>query len=103
MMNETPGKLASAVPIEMPQYRCHKNVWALQIAAVEGVHGASPGWRLSFKDQRYAPLSVTDNWVTKHSPKAGGYFVQYADGYSSYSPQQAFEEGYSQVPQIAEG
>jgi hypothetical protein len=31
----------------------------------------------------------------KHKPQVGGYFVQYRDGYKSFSPAAAFEEGYS--------
>lgn len=51
---------------EMPRYRCHKEVWAL-------------------------------NYVRKHSPKVGGYFVVYPDGYQSWSPEEAFESGYTRV------
>ena len=34
-------------------------------------------------------------WVFKYAPHVGGYFVRYKDGYESYSPAAAFEEGYS--------
>ena len=34
---------------------------------------------------------------TKHDPQAGGYYVVYADGYQSFSPAQAFEEGYTRI------
>jgi len=33
----------------------------------------------------------------KHKPEVGGYYVVYADGYKSFSPAQAFEEGYTRV------
>jgi hypothetical protein len=33
----------------------------------------------------------------KHSPEAGGYYVQYKDGYTSFSPAEAFEEGYTRL------
>jgi hypothetical protein len=35
--------------------------------------------------------------MTKHAPEVGGYYVVYADGYKSYSPAKAFEDGYTQV------
>lgn len=32
--------------------------------------------------------------IGKHGPQVGGYYVVYADGYISYSPAAAFEDGY---------
>ena len=76
--------------IEMPRYKCHKEVHALKIAAVGGltIFPAEPGYR-SFE--------VTSGFVDKHQPKAGGYYVVYEDGYQSFSPAQAFEEGYTRL------
>jgi hypothetical protein len=59
----------------------------------EGVLGAT----IEPEDSGYAPFPVSRAYVTKHSPKAGGYYVVYADGYKSWSPAQAFEEGYTRV------
>lgn len=36
--------------------------------------------------------------VLPKSDVVGGYFVVYQDGYESFSPLRAFEEGYSRVP-----
>jgi site-specific recombinase XerD len=41
------------------------------------------------------PIHVRHDYVHKHKPEAGGYYVVYADGYKSYSPAKAFEEGYT--------
>jgi hypothetical protein len=85
---------------EMPRYRCHKEVHALKIAEV---HYFSPAAdtanhaRLLFEDDRYASMEVTPEWVAKHDPKAGGYFVAYEDGYTSFSPAEAFESGYTRI------
>lgn len=38
-----------------------------------------------------------DEYMQKHQPRAGGYFVVYKDGYESWSPAEAFEEGYTRV------
>lgn len=78
---------------EMPRYRCHKEVWALHILHVIGDV-------LEFHDQGYAPLQVGSDFIHKHNPQPGGYYVVYADGYKSYSPAKAFEDGYSAVSTI---
>jgi hypothetical protein len=48
-------------------------------------------------DSHYAPFDVDGDFITKHKPEAGGYFVVYDDGYASFSPAKAFEEGYTQL------
>ena len=45
----------------------------------------------------FAPVAVSRDFVSKHEPKAGGYYVTYKDGYKSFSPAQAFEEGYARI------
>lgn len=90
---------------EMPRYRCHKEVWALKIADI--VLDATTAQRenrdtdgsatLKFEDMSYSPRRVSHDYVRKHNPAAGGYFVVYKDGYESFSPAQAFEEGYTAV------
>lgn len=49
------------------------------------------------EEEGYLPFPVEPDYVTKHKPTVGGYFVQYADGYKSFSPAQAFEEGYTLI------
>jgi len=86
---------------EMPRYQCHKQVWALPIREVRQSPASTvfPGgsWELVPGDDRYAPITVSHEWYLKHSPQPGGYYVVYADGYKSYSPASAFEEGYTPV------
>lgn len=87
------------VQIEMPRYISHKTVWALKISAVHNVvagHNAGGGV-LGFSDTRYADRQVSPEYMAKHLPKPGGYFVVYSDGYESFSPAEAFEKGYSPV------
>jgi hypothetical protein len=82
--------------LEMPKYRCHKVVWALKINTIEVVdsHGRR---RLHFEDVRYAAVSKDHAWVVNTNAEPGGYYVVYADGYSSFSPAKAFEEGYTRI------
>ena len=37
-------------------------------------------------------IRVSDEYLTKHQPHAGGYYVIYADGYESFSRAEAFEQ-----------
>jgi hypothetical protein len=84
---------------ELPKYRCHKEVWALKIKEIAPgrADGKGPGQTLHFVDQRYAPRSMDELWISKNNPQEGGYWVQYKGGYESYSPADAFEEGYTLI------
>jgi hypothetical protein len=85
---------------ELPRYRCHKEVWALKIGAIHMDHPACvlPGdAMLTPTDTRYAPFLVRREYIEKHSPHAGGYYVVYKDGYKSFSPADAFEDGYTRI------
>ena len=90
-----------AASMEMPRYKCHKEVWALKIFTITDptVPGnESDGSRLLyFADAAYAPIRVEREYVRKHNPQAGGYYVVYKDGYRSFSPAEAFEEGYTRL------
>ena len=92
---------ATTAPREMPRYKCHKEVWALEITEVvfpEIESFPSPPVILKFeKGDMFAPIEVSMDWAKKHSPKPGGYYVVYADGYKSFSPAEAFEDGYTLV------
>lgn len=95
----------AAVGIEMPRYRCHKEVWALKIKDIvlqtaEGftTGGMEPAGALIYpEDGRYAPFSVDQGYIDKHQPVVGGYYVVYKGGYKSFSPAEAFEDGYSLI------
>jgi len=79
--------------LEMPRYRCYKTVHALKLAAVQlAADGATAV--LTPCEDRYAPFEVPGEYIDKHNPQPGGYYVVYADGYKSFSPAEAFEAGY---------
>lgn len=81
----------------MPKYQCHKKVWALKIKQVNAPTGNDLEGSLEFEDPRYALRSMPLAYFDKHKPEAGGYFVQYEDGYCSFSPGKEFEEGYTLI------
>jgi hypothetical protein len=82
-----------SVSREMPRYISHKTVWALKIAKVEPL--AAEGAIITPAEDGYAPFVVPREYMRKHVPHEGGYYVVYKDGYKSFSPAQAFEEGYT--------
>lgn len=80
--------------IQLPKYKCHKEVYAAKIQRIER---ESTGHRIfmSVKDHGDASVFVTQAWLDKFNPQVDGYFVQYEDGYTSYSPADVFEAGYT--------
>lgn len=115
-MIQTMEQAQSGNSAEMPRYRSHKQICALKIKAITPV--ARPtiadlekilhddnmpgddrivGATITPEDDGYAPFAVSWEYVRKHNPQVGGYYVVYADGYKSWSPAQAFEEGYTRI------
>ncbi len=94
---------SNAPQVEMPRWRCHKVVHALKIDRVfnlpESIAAALNGGKLlTFVESvTYAPRQVDPSYVSKHNPQPGGYFVVYDDGYQSFSPAKAFEDGYTRI------
>lgn len=74
----------------MPKYRCHKEVYALQIKH-------TVGYKLVFVDTRYASIEVEPNMFARYVPVEGDYLVVYKNGYRSFSPKKEFEDGYSLI------
>lgn len=90
-MSQAETQLCQA-QMEMPRYQCYKQVWALRIAKI--VHTADGGADITPADDGYAPFHVPLEYLQKHKPQEGGYYVVYEDGYKSFSPAEAFESGY---------
>ena len=86
---------------EMPRYRCHKQVYALKIKDIidpTEPGNESDGSRLIVPaDEGYGRFPVDADFVHKHQPHIGGYYVVYDDGYKSFSPAKAFEDGYTRI------
>lgn len=92
--------VANPPSAELPRYKCHKEVWALKLRSVAFDHPLCvlPGDALlTPEDTTYAPFLVRREYTEKHKPTAGGYYVVYKDGYKSFSPAYAFEDGYARV------
>jgi hypothetical protein len=121
------GMSGAGASAEMPRYKCHKEVWALKIADIipqtlpkptiaelekilndetehpvdilpSGAYVArSAGAEIVPTEAGYAPFHVDGAYLRKHNPHVGGYYVVYKNGYKSFSPADAFEEGYTRV------
>ena len=76
----------------MRRYKCHKIVRA---AKIETLHKGRETGDWSIGLERLGPVVLTEDFIQKHHPAVGGYLVEYEDGYRSYSPAKAFEEGYT--------
>jgi hypothetical protein len=107
----------------MQRYRCHKEVWAVKIAEIRRYaipvflrptcrgcfalrsacgHCERCDWELDggrlntfIVPADGPPIRVSEEFLAKHKPEAGGYYVVYDDGYVSFSPASAFEAGYT--------
>lgn len=99
---------------QLPRYKSHKTVWALKIKAISFDHDEARKQNretdgsatITPVEEGYAPFKVDATYVRKHFQGAqelggsafaivGGYYVVYSDGYKSWSPAGAFEEGYT--------
>jgi hypothetical protein len=70
--------------------RCERCEW-------EEKHGPQMRTIITPADSGFGPFFVDQEYMAKHKPEVGGYFVQYDDGYKSFSPAKAFEEGYTLI------
>jgi hypothetical protein len=95
---ETGTLQQSGVGAQMPRYRCHKEVSALKIAALE-IHQDKSA-TIAPKDAGFAPFRTAPGWAErwKGSESDLGYYVLYADEYESWSPTAAFDDGYARIP-----
>ena len=80
----------------MKTYKSHKTVEAFKIEGISGTYGREHGAML--RDDAGGEVHVSREYLDKHTPKTGGYYVRYPDGYESWSPADAFEGGYTEVP-----
>ena len=87
---------------EMPKYRSHKTVHALKLRAVTPDQDAPGHMRFEPDDPAYAVIvhPPTAEVVKRcKAPEMGdpGYLVVYEDGFMSWSPTKAFENGYTRL------
>lgn len=91
---------------DLPLYKCHKLVRAAKIYAIEfdAAGDAAIAIRmpqsLVVRVNGYRARFCGGQAYDPHSADLG-YYVVYEDGYESWSPSKAFEEGYTRVEESA--
>lgn len=86
----------------LPEYQCHKKVRAARILDVmqePNIQKNEMLYSLKLDHPTTTIISIAKAWFEKNHPEKGGFFVVYEDGYASYSPAKAFEEGYTLIQQ----
>lgn len=78
----------------MNKYISHKTVEAFKIISITL---CADGVSLAGENGNGDSVVVNDDYMQRNKPQVGGYYVQYKDGFQSWSPAKAFEEGYSIV------
>ncbi len=79
------------------RYKCHKEVYAFKIKSIMKYTNGFTRLMAEGDSVNDSPVLVSDEWTKKHKPDIGGYYVKYEDDYYSYSPNYAFEKGYSRI------
>lgn len=83
---------------KIPTYKCIKNVKAFKIKSMQKINDNDNDkdnkFILALKGDEQCVVYVKEDYVKKHNPQIGGYYVLYKDDYESWSPAEAFEEGY---------
>lgn len=79
---------------KLPEYQCSKKVRACKISAIEIFQDMTAKITLENGD-----VIEEFNYGNRFNGSESdlGYYVAYKDGYVSWSPTKAFEEGYSQI------
>lgn len=85
------------------RYKCYKEVQALKIVEIENYScNSTKGDIVTYQSRKLhfdngESIAVSFEYMDKHNPVEGGYYVVYSDGYESFSPSKSFEEGYQEI------
>lgn len=80
---------------QMPAYKSHKVVRAAKITAFR--QNGNPNMPDLVLGEIDGITTLLPEWHAKHKPQVGGYLVEYEDGYKSFSPAKAFEDGHTMI------
>ena len=83
--------------MELPKYQCHKVVHAAKITEIQEHESDGTGSRTMIFGEVGGSKFLTDAWRERFEPEVGGYYVVYEGGYESWSPKEAFEDGYTKI------
>ena len=89
---DLPDSCYTAPRCMLKEWQCHKQVWAGRIISID-----EPTILVSSYNGEPITIVPEDRWWKFNAPERGGFYVVYADGYTSYSPAKAFTEGYHEA------
>jgi hypothetical protein len=77
----------------MKSYICNKKVLAFKVTSIQYI--GDDFWII--RGDGGEVLYKKSDWMTNRGCAVGGYHVIYKDGYTSWSPAEAFENGYKEI------
>ena len=94
----TPVDSMPMASVQLPRYKCHKEVWADSITEIHADYMIlSSCARIDLVNScGYTDLGNRMR-VSESIPIIGDYFVIYDNDYQSWSPKDVFESGYSRL------
>jgi len=85
----------------LPLYRSHKKVRAAKIMDISAEEDGSAMLLLELPDGTHVTKRTRKGWVDRFDAGRDegtmGIYVEYEDGFSSWSPTDAFENGYERI------
>lgn len=101
VLNETlldyaPVPIRPDVAEDLPAWRCHEVVWADKITRAER-NTSTPHYLIRAGAITHRVSEAQVNNFPVHDTDDLGYLVIYKDGYVSWSPTEAFEQGYTRI------
>lgn len=88
--------------VELPRYRCHKEVEALKIKQIEirepqdPMHSDQEVWIIPADEDQEA-FKVEWEFVNRFKPEAGMYWVKSAEGHEGALPAELFDKEFSRL------
>lgn len=85
---------------QLGDWKCHKIVKAGKVTPAQITRDADEGtYTITVEDGNGAPCKVVvrNDFLARGTPQVGDYLVIYDDGYKSWSPAKAFEDGYTRI------
>lgn len=84
---------------QLADWKCHKVVKAGRIAQLPMKDVPTGNWLVGVEDVNGAPTKVQmpPDAFLRGMPMMGDYIIIYEDGYKSWSPAKAFEDGYDRM------
>jgi len=84
---------------QLAEWKSHKKVRAGRVLQQPEDDPSVSEVTMTVEDVNGAPckVNVPRNFFSRGAPSRGDYIVIYDDGYKSWSPAKAFEEGYTRV------